>query len=73
MRHDPDDCDAMRLSDYIALIGDQKAAQLWQVSRRAVQSWRLGVRYPRPEIAARIVQTSPVTYEGIYGPGEQVK
>ena len=58
----------MRLREYIKQLGDAKAAALWGVKRRTVESWRLGHRTPRPEQAERIVQTSPVTYEGIYAP-----
>lgn len=58
----------MRLADYIKQLGDDKAAALWGVKRRTVESWRLGARTPRPEQAEIIVRTSPVTYEGIYAP-----
>jgi hypothetical protein len=57
----------MGLVEYIEQIGDAKAAKLWNVEERTVQSWRLRERTPRPNHAARIVETSPVTYEGIYG------
>ena len=63
----------MKLSAYIALLGDEKAAQLWSVKVRTVQSWRLGERTPRRDQAALIVRTSPVTYEGIYGPKEDAE
>jgi hypothetical protein len=62
----------MRLPDYIKQLGDDKAAALWGVKRRTIESWRLGKRKPRPWQAAVIVQTSPVTYEGIYAPQEEV-
>jgi hypothetical protein len=56
----------MNLIEYIELIGDEKAAKIWGVEERTVQSWRLKERTPRPEHAKKIVDTSPVTYEGIY-------
>lgn len=58
----------MELTEYIELIGDEKAAAIWKVKPRTAQSWRLRERTPRPEQAEAIVATSPVTYEGIYGP-----
>jgi len=60
----------MRLSDYINQMGVQKAARLWNVKARTVESWRVEARRPRPEQAKVIVDTSPVTWEGIYAPKE---
>jgi hypothetical protein len=58
----------MHLREYLAGLGDVKAARLFKVSARTAKSWRLGYRIPRPHNAERIVKLSPVTYEGIYGP-----
>jgi len=58
----------MDLRDYLTHLGDEKTAALFGVSRRTAKSWRLGYRRPRPHHAERIVQASPVTYAGIYGP-----
>ena len=60
----------MQLREYIELIGDEKASRLWNVKTRTAAAWRRGERLPRPEHAETIVQTSPVTYEGIYGAKE---
>jgi len=56
----------MKLKTYIAKIGDEKAAELFQVTKRACQSWRLGQRYPSVEHAKFIVDNSRVTFKGIY-------
>ena len=55
-----------KLAEYIAEVGDEKAAAMFGVKTRTAKSWRLGDRYPRPEQAKVIVENSPVTYEGIY-------
>lgn len=56
----------MELKAFIEQVGDAKAARLFGVSARTAQSWRLGERIPRKELADVIVRKSPVTYEGIY-------
>jgi hypothetical protein len=58
----------VNLPEYIAQMGDEKAARVFGVSRRTVMSWRLRNRLPRPAQAKRIVETSPVTIAGIYSP-----
>lgn len=62
----------MTLPEYIADLGDEAAAQLFDVRVRTVQSWRRRERYPRPEQAERIVRLSngKVNYEGVYAPSE---
>lgn len=45
----------MNLSEYIALIGDKAASDLFGITERAAVSYRLGHRSPRPEVASRIV------------------
>ena len=63
----------MELKEFIAAIGDDQAAQLFGVSIRTTQSWRLGDRLPRPTQANTIVTKTathpkgPVTFAGIYG------
>lgn len=59
----------MTLPEYIASMGDEKAARLFGVERRTVMSWRLRSRIPRPKQAEVIVEKSPVTMEGIYAQG----
>jgi DNA-binding transcriptional regulator YdaS (Cro superfamily) len=59
----------MTLSKFIESIGDDKAAELFGVSRRCASSWRQGTRSPRKEKAKQIVKKTDrkVTLEGIYG------
>jgi hypothetical protein len=56
----------MTLAEYIAKVGDEEFAKLFDVTPRAAMSWRLGDRLPRKETAKRIVQRTPVTWAGIY-------
>lgn len=63
------DCAAVNLPEYIAQMGDAKAAKLFGVSERTVMSWRLRDRIPRPTQAKNIVSKSPVTMDGIYSSG----
>ena len=60
----------MRIQDYIATIGDRAAAELFGITERAAESYRLGTRKPRPEVAQRIVvkTNGKVDWEGIYAP-----
>jgi hypothetical protein len=57
----------MTLREYIQKIGDQAFAQKFNCSKRAAAAYRLHERYPRPELAQRIVRHTRVTWEGIYG------
>ncbi|HFD86890.1 MAG TPA: hypothetical protein ENJ35_04345 [Gammaproteobacteria bacterium] len=63
----------MNLKQFIAKIGDKESAKLFNCSRRAAQSWRLGDRIPHPKQSRTIVRVTashehgPVTYNGIYG------
>ncbi len=57
----------MNLSDYIRKRGVRHCAAIWNVKERTVISWMYRTRTPRKEVAAVIVKTSPVTYQGIYG------
>lgn len=58
----------MTMKEYLEMIGDRAMAQRLGVSRRAVQSWRLGDRTPRPNMARRIIEVSEgkLDYSGIY-------
>lgn len=62
----------MRIQDYIATIGDRAAAELFGITERAAESYRLGTRKPRPEVAQRIVDKTngKVDWEGIYAPAK---
>jgi hypothetical protein len=57
----------MTLSDYINQLGKHKAAALFEVKERTIDSWLRGERLPRRKKAREIVDRSPVTFEGIYG------
>lgn len=56
------------LPEFIAELGDSKAARLFGVTERAVQSWRRRERLPRPAMAARIIEAAAgrVSMAGIY-------
>ncbi len=56
----------LTLPDYIADIGDEKAAKLFKVKPRTAMSWRLRTRFPTKDQADVIVRKCPVTYEGIF-------
>ena len=65
----------MKIQDFIATIGDRAAAELFGISERAAESYRLGTRKPRPEVAQRIVEktSGKVDWEGIYTPSTTAK
>lgn len=58
----------MRLPEYIRQIGTKEFADKFGVTERAAVAYQQGTRRPRPEVAQRIVDGSPVTWEGIYSP-----
>jgi hypothetical protein len=60
----------MRLTDYLKKIGDERAAEKFGVTRRRIESWRLGTRQPRPAMAQRIVAETDglLTLDDIYAP-----
>lgn len=51
---------------YLEQMGDDRAAALFRVKKRAVQAWRLGARRPRTAKAREIVQVAPVSLDEIY-------
>ncbi len=55
----------MNLSEYIRQIGPTRFAAEVGVTERAAISWLYKARRPRMEIAARIVEKTPVTWAGI--------
>ena len=55
----------MKLSEYIRELGPAKFAKLYGVSQRAAQSWLYQQRTPKIDLAKRIVDSSPVTWDGI--------
>lgn len=56
----------MKLSKYIEKVGDKVFAEQFSISERTAMSYRLHERMPKPELAQRIVERSPVTWAGIY-------
>ena len=63
----------MRLDEYVRAMGVEKFARLYGVTLRAAVSYRDRTRRPKAEVAQRIVERSPVTWEGIYAPWTKVK
>ena len=61
----------MKLSDYIRQHGAKKFAAKFGVTERAALAWQYRTRLPRAEVAQKIVASTPVTYEGIYGPADK--
>lgn len=57
----------MNLKDFIASVGDEKAAKMFGVKIRTAAAWRRGERIPHSTHAKRIMKKSPVTPDGIYG------
>ncbi len=61
------------LKEFLEIVGDETAADIIGVTKRAVASWRRGERYPRPGMANRIISISrqhpagPIDHAGIYG------
>jgi hypothetical protein len=56
----------MELREYIKLIGVRDFARKFGITERAAIAYRQRARRPRPAVAQRIVDDSPVTWEGIY-------
>jgi hypothetical protein len=63
----------MELPEYIRLIGVRDFARKFSIHPRAALSYLHGKRRPRPAVAQRIVDDSPVTWEGIYAEGKPKK
>jgi len=61
------------LKKFLSVVGDESASKMFNVTPRAIQSWRLGDREPRPDQARLIVKKTkrhkhgPITFDGIYG------
>lgn len=56
----------MELDEYIHKMGKEKAANLFGVKERTVDSWLRWERRPSRRKAAEIIAVSPVTFDGIY-------
>lgn len=59
----------MTLPEFIAHLGDEVAAKLFDTELRTVQSWRRRERHPRPRQAQQMVAAASgrLTMQGIYG------
>lgn len=62
----------MNLKDYIASLGTRVFAERLNFEVRTVESWRSGRRTPNRAASAKIVDNTPVTWEGIYRPGGEI-
>lgn len=56
----------MTLDEYIQKLGKEKAANLFNVKERTINSWLSWERRPSRKKAAEIIAVSPVTFDGIY-------
>lgn len=56
----------MTLQNYIRKVTPGVFADKFGISLRAAQSYLYGWRRPKPALAQRIVDATPVTWEGIY-------
>lgn len=54
------------LSDYIKQVGPKTFAKKFGITERAALSYQYKTRTPRAKLAQRIVEKSPVSWEGIY-------
>ena len=57
----------MTLKDWIEKLGQKEVARRLDVTIGCVSHWSRGTRRPRPEMAAKIIGMSTVTWKGIYG------
>ncbi len=59
----------MDFKTYISAVGDAECARLYDVTERAVRSWREGARVPRPRVALKIIKKTKnrVRFTDIYG------
>ena len=56
----------MTLSEYINEVGAIVFAKRFRVSERTAYSYQQGIRRPRPKLAKKIVEGTPVDWEGVY-------
>lgn len=60
----------MTLSDYIREVTVPVFAKQFRISERAAESYMYGTRQPKPRLAKRIVEKTPVDWEGVYSLGK---
>jgi hypothetical protein len=56
----------MTLSDYIRETGVAEFAKRFKITERAATAYLYGARSPRPPLAKRIVERTPVDWDGVY-------
>ncbi|HZP86620.1 MAG TPA: hypothetical protein VFB54_07345 [Burkholderiales bacterium] len=56
------------LPAYIREIGPKVFAERFGIKERTAFAYMYGTRKPRSKLAAKIIEDSPVTWEGIYSP-----
>jgi hypothetical protein len=56
----------MTLSEYISEVGAPEFAKRFRISERSAYSYQQGVRKPRPKLAKKIVEGTPVGWDGVY-------
>lgn len=56
----------MTLSEYIREVGVPTFAKRFGITERAATAYMYGARRPRPHLAKRIVDKTPVDWEGVY-------
>lgn len=57
----------MNLPEYIKELGIEKFSNRFGVKMRTALSWQYKARRPRREVAQKIIENSPLTWESIYG------
>lgn len=58
----------MQLSEYVEQVGLEDFAKRFGITERAALAYKQGTRRPRVKLAQQIVDSTPVTWEGIYSP-----
>lgn len=56
----------MTLKEYIESLGMEAFAERYGLTIRATAHYRWGTRKPKPDVARRIVEDSPLTWDDIY-------
>lgn len=55
----------MNLAEYVRQVGDKQFAAAFKLKERTAAAYRRRERIPRPRVAKRIVEQTPVTWAGI--------
>lgn len=56
----------MTLSEYIREVGPAVFAKRFRIKERTAVSYMYGDRTPRPKLANKIVEQTPVDWAGVY-------